>query len=164
MDQQARRPWSLRAGVHRLTASCSVATDHHCLAAKPLRCGSCGHRQPFAPEAIARARPTGRMARAGRQSKGRRNAGLWRPDADRLDDLRVRRVRSRPATTTATASPRRTPLVDHCGEVPRVGNGSLTGSEHHRSRLGDPWCCVSKGGRGRHRFPSLPVTAFFVPT
>jgi hypothetical protein len=27
------------------------------LAAKPLRCGSCGHRQPFAPEGIARARP-----------------------------------------------------------------------------------------------------------
>ena len=26
------------------------------LAAKPLRCRSCGHRQPFAPEVIARAR------------------------------------------------------------------------------------------------------------
>ena len=31
------------------------------------RCGSCGHRQPFAPETIvpARRRPTGRRARAG---------------------------------------------------------------------------------------------------
>jgi hypothetical protein len=34
------------------------------LAAKPLRCGSCGRRQPFAPEAIARTRrrPNGRRA------------------------------------------------------------------------------------------------------
>ena len=62
------------------------------LAAKPLRCGSCGHRQPFAPEIIARARrrPTGRRARAERQPKGRRATRAAATDPtlnDRLDDL-----------------------------------------------------------------------------
>jgi len=46
----------------RSTGTVIAATPD--LAAKPLRCGSCGHRQPFAPEAIVRARrrPNGRRA------------------------------------------------------------------------------------------------------
>ena len=68
---------------HTGTISAAVAD----LAAKPLRCGSCGHSQPFAPEIIARARPrpNGRRARAGRQAT--RAAATDPTLNDRLDDL-----------------------------------------------------------------------------
>ena len=81
--------WRLRRTYHGHTGTVTAATAD--LAAKPLRCGSWGDRQPFAPEAIARARrrPNGRRA-AGRQSKVRRCAGAAATDPtlnDRLDDL-----------------------------------------------------------------------------
>jgi hypothetical protein len=61
------------------------------LATKPLRCGSCGHRQPFAPETIVRAprRPNRRRARADRRV-AKAAAMPAMTDAmfnDRIDDL-----------------------------------------------------------------------------
>jgi hypothetical protein len=56
-----------------------------------LRCGSCGHRQPFAPESIVRAprRPNGRKARAERRAAylGKAPDATDRTLNDRLDDL-----------------------------------------------------------------------------
>jgi len=48
------------------------------LAAEPLRCGSCGHRQPFAPETIVRARhrPSGRRTRASRYAACAKHGGF----------------------------------------------------------------------------------------
>jgi hypothetical protein len=70
-----------------------------------------------------------------------------------------RAASSRPPPTTATAPRRRTPPVDHCGEVPRVGNGSLTGSEHHRSR--PLWGTLVRRKRPSPVLSlSLPVTVF----
>jgi hypothetical protein len=52
--------WPVRCAKCGHTGTVTAATAD--LAAKPLRCKSGGHRQPFAPEAIARRRPTGRRA------------------------------------------------------------------------------------------------------
>ena len=55
-----------------------------------------------------------------------------------------------PTTRRRDSVTRRTPPVDHCGQVSRSVNGSLTGSEHHRSRSEDTASgCVVK--------PSLSV-------
>jgi hypothetical protein len=82
--------WPVRC-CHTGTISAAVAD----LAAKQLRCGSCGHRQSFAPEAIVRAprRPNGRKARAERRGAAVKspNFGHLPSDTtmlnDRLDDL-----------------------------------------------------------------------------
>jgi hypothetical protein len=70
--------WPVRCAKCGHTGTVTAATAD--LAAKPLRCRSRGHRQPFAPETIARARrrPTGR--RASQQAAaliGRLNRWLW---------------------------------------------------------------------------------------
>jgi len=66
------------------------------LATRRLCCGSCGHRQPFAPETIVRAprRPNGRKAREERraakalETRGFRNDVACDPLLDdRLDDV-----------------------------------------------------------------------------
>jgi hypothetical protein len=78
--------WPVRCAKCGHTGTVTAATAD--LAAKQLRCGSCGHRQPFTPDAVIRAprRPNGRKARA-----ERRIAKAAMTDAtmlnDRLDDL-----------------------------------------------------------------------------
>ena len=73
---------------------------------------------------------------------------------------RISRAHHVITSTSPEIRRRRATTVDHCGEVPRVVNGSLTGSEHHRSRplrSGGHW---SSEARGRHRSaPPAPVTA-----
>ena len=77
--------WPVRSAKCGHTGTVTAATAD--LAAKPLRCGSCGHRQPFVPETIVRARrrPTGRRVRAGRRAT--RAAATDPTLNDRLDDL-----------------------------------------------------------------------------
>ena len=55
------------------------------LQAKLLRCGSCGHRQPFGPEIIARARR--RTDRTQGKSRAARATATDPTLNDRLDDL-----------------------------------------------------------------------------
>lgn len=75
--------WPIRCVKCGHTAAITAAVAD--LAARQLRCGTCGHRQPFTPETIVRAprRPNGRKAR-----EARRAAKADPMLEDRLDDLR----------------------------------------------------------------------------
>jgi hypothetical protein len=68
--------WAVRCAKCGHTGTVTAATAD--LAAKPLRCGSCGHRQSLAPEIIARAprRPNGRRARASRYAACAKHGGF----------------------------------------------------------------------------------------
>lgn len=76
--------WTVRCCHCGHTAVIAAAVAD--LAARHLRCGSCGTRQAFAPESVVRAprRPNGRRARAERRAA--KVAALVPPLNDRLDD------------------------------------------------------------------------------